>query len=153
MSTNPYAAPTAPLSPAAAGKRQMYSPTQVAAGAFLGGPLAATHFLWANFHALGNRSAARATPWLGALATIVLIALGYAMPEHSSNSILVIPQIVLARMVAERMQMTKAAIEASTEFAFQSGWKVFGLSLLWLAVTLLMLFGAIWAGLASGVLA
>jgi hypothetical protein len=150
MNENPYSAPSAPLEVATSGQRLLYTPTQVAAGAFLGGPLSASYFLWANYWVLGNHAAARATPWLGGLATIVVIALAYALPEHSSSASLVIPQVVLARMAAERTQMSKAAIESSPEFAFQSGWKVFGVSLLWLLGTLVVLFGVVFLGMALG---
>jgi hypothetical protein len=144
MTENPYAAPNAALtdSPgeAAGPPIRMYSPTQVACGT-LGGPIGLIHFLHANFVALGQARRARLTLVYGALGLLGLLILLPILPDKFPSSPFTIAYILIARQVAENMQMTKAAIAASPHHTFHSGWRVFGLGMLCLLASLLVLGG------------
>ena len=73
--TNPYAPPKAeielvpaPGTPAGISATALYSPRQMGWAAFLGGFVLGVLFMRANYRALGNRTAARRTLWLGLVA-------------------------------------------------------------------------------------
>jgi hypothetical protein len=113
---------------------------QVATGAFLGGPLAATHCLWSNFMALGKPRSAYWALNCGLAATAVIVALAFLFASKQLNGLWVSFVVIFASaLIAERYQLSKAAIRASDSYAFQSNWKVLGLGLLWLAVTMLFI--------------
>lgn len=134
---NPYAASYVPLHDHAAHARAMYSPRQVGLGTFLGGPAAATWFLWANYRALGRHAAATRTVWLGLLATVVVMLLALVLPESVPGFALSIPPVLVAHHLVQSRQLTKAAIESSPQWFFQSNWKVLGVSVLMFFCSLL----------------
>src|SRR5690606_17821281 len=73
---NPYAAPNARLDAAGTGAVvPLYSPGQVAAAGFLGGPVGLIWFLKANFAALGNARLERKTVVLGIVLLVALVAI------------------------------------------------------------------------------
>ncbi len=115
-------------------KRSLYSPTQVAVGSFVGGPMAAVYFLWENYVALENRSGARATLIWGTVFVVALLAILPFLPDKFPNLVIPIVYMVIARQIAEKGQMSKQQIQASENYTFQSGWRVFGLSVLLLAI-------------------
>lgn len=133
--------------------QRLYSPTQVGAGSFLGGPFAVVYLLWANFSTLKEESRARATLVYGVLFNIVVLAVLPFLPEKFPNLLIPIIYMVIARMIAEKMQMSKTAIAASPDYDFESGWKVVGLSVLFLglffAVALVWLLGLDYFGIAT----
>lgn len=139
MSNNPYASPRARSLESDQRGGLLYSPTQVAVATFLGGVCALVYFLRANFIALGNPEAAPNTVLGGAVALILLAWLATVVPGGGGVG-LVVAMALLARWVAESRQMSKAAIEASAEFDFHSGWRVFGLGLACMVASFVMLF-------------
>ncbi|HEY5804068.1 MAG TPA: hypothetical protein VIT90_10290 [Lysobacter sp.] len=130
MSENPYAAPGAVLSDApVTGSRRLYSPAQVAAGAFVGGPVGVIYFLWTNFRALANHRAAQRTLMIGALLLIALSLVLPLLPEKFPSLPFTIAYVLVARHIAEKQQMTKQAILESGDYTLYSNWRVFGLAL------------------------
>lgn len=156
MSHNPYAAPRAAIDARAhsglqaAGPRPLYSPTQVALGAFLGGPMGVVYFLHANFRTLGEQALATRTWRWGAAFMIAWVAIVPLLPERFPSTPLTIAYVIVARQVSEKHQMTKQAIADSPFYAFHSNWRVFGLSLLCFLVSLIALlvptFALAWLG-------
>jgi hypothetical protein len=143
MIENPYAAPTAALSSLAGSHPiKVYSPTQVACGT-IGGPVGLIYFLWRNFIALGNEAAARKTLWYGVIGIVVLLALLFALPAKFPSSPFTIAYILIARGVANKYQLTKDAIAASPNYEFHSNWRVFGLGLLCLLGSVIVLIGPV----------
>jgi hypothetical protein len=141
MSHNPYAAPAATLDHTASTTVALYSPAQAATGAFLGGPVGLIYFLRQNFLTLGNKSAARTCLILGALLiAIILIVLPF-LPAKFPSSPITLVYIVIARYVAEKYQATKQAITESPEYTFQSNWTVFGMGLLCLLASVMVIIG------------
>ncbi|MBV9222231.1 MAG: hypothetical protein JO366_21270 [Methylobacteriaceae bacterium] len=108
---------------------KVYSPAQVSFSSFLGGPGAMVYVLKKNFDVLGNQKAARAILIWGSLFTISLVLISPFLPERFPTYALPLAYCFAARAIAERYQLKKEAIQSSDRFAFQSNWKVFGLSL------------------------
>ncbi|MCG6118843.1 MAG: hypothetical protein MEQ07_11740 [Aquimonas sp.] len=144
MSNNPYATPRARSldTPQAGGL--LYSPTQVALGTFVGGVCGLVYFLRANFLALGNHEAARNT-LLGGAAALVLLALIATLVPGGGGVGVALALVLFARWVAESHQMSKQAIDASGDFDFQSGWRVFGMALACMVASFALVFALILA--------
>ena len=121
-------------------RTKLYSPNQVAAAAFFGGPIAAIYVLWQNFRTMGNDHAARQTIWIGAGLFILLLAVLPFLPESFPNSALPAGYTVAAFTIAHTYQMSKAAISGSEQYAFQSNWKVAGLAVMFLVATAAVIF-------------
>lgn len=144
MEENPYAAPTAAIvgGPQAVGEAiKLYSPRQVAAGAFLGGPIGLVYFLKANFRALGDDRREKQALIYG---TIFVIALAFALPllpDKFPSAPINLVYIVLGHFFAERYQMGKQAIAASNRHDFHSNWRVVGLGLLCGVATIIVIVG------------
>ena len=88
----------------------IYSPIQVFAGAFLGGPIAAVYLLWENFKALGKELLARQTIIWGSVLVLAIVASLPFLPENLPNAIL--PAIFggVAMVIASQFQMKKQEI-------------------------------------------
>lgn len=151
MSHNPYSAPTAQLKDADITGVSLYSPTQVAVGAFIGGPVGLIYFLRANFLALQNQPLVKKTLISGIFLILALIALLPFIPENFPNVAISIGYVLIARYVVENYQMKKEAIENSENYIFQSNWKVFGLSIVCLilsaVVIMVPVFGMVYLGI------
>lgn len=119
---------------------RLFSPNQIGAGSFLGGPFAAVYFLWSNFTALGKPGAARATLLWGGLFTALTLAVLPFLPEKFPNMLIPLTYTVAARMVAEKNQLSKQAIAQSQEFDFQPIGTVVGLSIGSLVAMLVVIF-------------
>lgn len=137
---DPYAPPGATIGGDHV-RSPLYSPLQVAAGAFVGGPVGLAYFLWSNFRALGKHDAARWTAIAGALLMVLLCLLLPVLPERMPSWPVTLLYMVTGRYVAERFQLTKDAIAVSADHDFQSSWKVFGIGVLCLIASLVLLIG------------
>ena len=82
MDRNPYSPPTAPLADATDSGAAFYSPRQIYVASFLGSPVAAAWFIHQNFMALGNRSRALRTLWLGFAATVAAFVVAFYLPDR-----------------------------------------------------------------------
>jgi hypothetical protein len=121
-------------------KTKIYSPNQVAAGSFLGAPGAAVYLLWKNFKSLGNSSAAKRTLAWGSVLIVLLLAALPFIPSNFPNYAIPIAYTIIARLLAERLQMSKQAIADSEQYQFQSNWNVFGVAIGFLAAFAVVAF-------------
>jgi hypothetical protein len=151
MSHNPYAAPAATLDQTASTTAVLYSPNQAAFGAFLGGPLGLIYFLRQNFVALGNKSAARTCLIFGALLIAILLIVLPLLPDKFPSTPITVVYIVIARSVAEKYQVSKQAIAESSQYSFKSNWNVFGMGLLCLLGSAIVIIGPLLALRALGI--
>ena len=121
---------------------RIYSPNQVAVSTFIAGPLAGMHLLWSNFRLLDKQKQANLTAVVGLIVFAALVVSGFLVSEKWQRGGLFVAALVsiVARKVADSGQLSKQAISDSDEYIFQSGWKVFGLTLGWLAVTAVLAF-------------
>lgn len=102
----------------------IYSPYQVFAGAFFGGPIAAVYLVWKNFEALGKDSLARQTILWGSVLVLATVAILPGLPENFPPYILPALFGGLAFFIASQYQMKKEAIRGSNEYQFASFWRV-----------------------------
>lgn len=118
---------------------KVYSPAQVACGALIGGPVGLIYFLMSNFDNLGKEQAKNQTLNWGALGIVALIITMPFLPDWFPSFPFTIAYILIARFVAEKHQLNKEDIIASAEYRFYSNWNVFGMGLLCLIGTVLVL--------------
>ncbi len=112
--------------------KKMYSPNQISIGTYLGGPFAAIYFLKRNFDALNKEDLSKKTMQTGIFFSIIILAIMPFIPENTPNILIPMLYLIPVMMVVEKHQMKKAEILESSEYDFQSNWKVFGMSIVWL---------------------
>lgn len=137
---NPYAAPESEVAESI-GNYPVYSPKQVMAGAFLGGPVGLIYFLRENFVAMGDESLAKKSLLYGVALIIALLIIVPMLPENFPNSPFTIAYMIVGYQVANSRQMTRETIEASTHYTFHSNWRVFGLGLVCMLGSVILLLG------------
>ena len=120
-----------------------YSPGQVGAAAFFGGPPAATHQLAHNYGAGDRADLVLRCHALGWLAVASLIPISLLLPENFPSAPIPIAYSIALREFAKRSQggMLGAAAEAGSQRV--SNWRVAGLVVLYLVVSVALVFGAI----------
>ena len=94
---------------------KMYSPTQIAVGTYLGGPLAAIYYLKINFDTLGKEKLSQQTTVMGALITILLIAVMPFIPASTPNSLIPILYLIPVMMLVKDHQLTKEEISIAEQ--------------------------------------
>ena len=99
-----------------------------------------------NFDALGNKAASKKT-MIGGFVFVALVLLAFSLlllftkpTAGPANYLFPLAYSLCARQIAEKFQMSKQAIRDSKEFEFQSNWNVFGTSIGW-ALVFLVIFG------------
>jgi len=125
---------------AAAGSSSLYTPLQIRAGSFLGGPIAAVYFLRKNFRVLDKVPEARTTLVWGVAFVVGLLVLVPVLPDHFPNYVIPLFYSFAAGSMAEKWQLQKQAIVDSGRYQFQSNWRVFGLALLFMIAFIVILF-------------
>lgn len=139
MSDNPYAPPAADIV-ANVGSSPIYTPGQVAAGAFVGGPVGLIYFLRENFLTLGNDDlAGKSLLWGGVLIVALLLILPI-LPDKFPSIAFTIGYMVAGRQLANTHQLSSQAIETSTRYTAQSNWRVFGRGLLCMFGSMVLIF-------------
>lgn len=128
-----------PASPQAINPTKMYSPNQIGAASALGGPVAVIYFLMVNFAVLKNEALKKETLVIGLIAIVAMWVFLPLLPDGFPSTPLTVCYVLVGRMVAERHQMTKQAIIDSPNHAFHSNWRVFGLSLVCLLGSVVVL--------------
>ena len=143
MTNNPYAAPEAELG-AETGTCPIYSPGQVAAGAFIGGPVGLIYFLRENFVTLGNVQQARQSLIWGVVLIVALLVILPWLPDKFPGITFSIAYVVAGQQVAKTQQLTNEAIDASTHYMKASNGRVFGKGLLCLLGSVVVVVTPIW---------
>lgn len=126
-------------------KTKVFSPIQAAAGSFLGGPLASTIFISQNFGSMEKSQKKTNALLIGLLLTAGLVVLSLTLPENFPGIIFTISTIIITRLIVEKQQYTKEAIEENEELAFHSNWLVFGIGMLSLILMIAVIFSLIFA--------
>lgn len=132
---------------------KVYSPIQIGVGTYLGGPFAAIYFLKGNFDTLGKKELSKKTLQIGLAVSLLIIAITPFVPEGTPNILIPMLYLIPVIMVVKNHQMTKEEIINSDDYEFQSSWKVFGMSIVWLllffAITILFILVLESAGVVS----
>jgi hypothetical protein len=132
---NPFAPPSAEVrdsesAAANALNAKLYTQTQIRAGSFLGGPIAAVYLLRENFRVLDRAPEARATVLWGVVVIAGILALLPFLPTRFPNYLIPLLYMFGAGYVADQWQLRKQAILDSGKYRIQSNWRVFGMSVL-----------------------
>lgn len=107
-------------------------------GTLWGGPAAAIYFIHRNFTALGRAQAARNTLVVGvALGLAFLLTLPF-LPENFPSLLIPLAYSLIALLVVVRWQPSSETIAMDSRYDFQSGWRVFFITLIALALTILI---------------
>ncbi len=124
---NPYSPPKSDTSQPA-GKtpeaKRAFSPGQGGLGTFLGGPLAGTYYLRANFLAMGQPKRARQATVYGVLVSLGILALLPFLPEKTPNILVPLAYAITVRLLIERAQLTKQQILDAKDWIFHSNGRV-----------------------------
>ena len=120
--------------------KEYFSPKQVYVGTFIGGPLAASYYLSNNFKLMENPTLDIACKILGVVLTILLFGVTFQLPEDFPNTLIPIVYSAVAAGIVWQWQITKEEVEAVDLYSFQSNWRVAGISLASLLITLAGLF-------------
>jgi hypothetical protein len=121
-------------------KRKIYSPNQVLAAAFLGGPIAMVYVLWKNFQTLENPHGIQQILFWGSIFIIALMLFSPLMPNSWLNYVIPFAYPLAAWSLAESYQMTKQAIADSQAYEFQSAWNVIAVSMVFLLAMIVVAF-------------
>jgi hypothetical protein len=154
---NPYAPPSSAIGdnePKAAtpANAKLYTPAQIRAGSFLGGPIAAAYLLRGNFLVLDRGPEARTTVVWGVVFVAGLMALLPFLPTRFPNLIVPLLYSIAAGSVADKWQLQKQAIVDSGKYQIQSNWRVFGMALLFMIAFMLIVVLEIFCLVALGLM-
>ncbi len=125
--------------------QKLYSPNQIGMGSYLGGPIATVWFLRKNFKALGMAEAVRNTSFLGALFVAGIIYALPFVPDSVPNYLIPAIYSAVGVGVSSSYQKSKADIKSSDDYAFQSNWRVFFLSIVCFALFLTLALAGMFA--------
>jgi hypothetical protein len=108
---------------------KLYSIRQITAGTFLGGPLAGTMLMAANFREMGRVSTARNTLVGGVAASILVSLLAVILVDRFPSSALPVAYVLSLRAFANSVQGPQLAGHFSAGGGRQSNWRVLGIAL------------------------
>jgi len=124
-------------------KTPVYSPGQVKAGTFLGGPLVGIYFLYRTFKGMGQEASASKTLTGGLIFVIALAALLPFLPSRFPNIVIPLAYALIAESVAKRFQLKKPEILGSDRYRLVSNWRVAAQTLAGLIIFLIVIFGEV----------
>ncbi len=139
MSRNPYAPPRSEVGGPQVGSAasgvtlpvdQMYSPSQIAAGAFLGSPLAAGWLAAHNFRVMRQPAEAGRALGMGVVATLIAILIAAYLLDGFLIVLLPVAYCVLTYLLSERQFKSVIAAHRAAGGAMRSSWRVAGIGLL-----------------------
>jgi hypothetical protein len=126
-SPNPYSPPksdTSQTTTKGPEAKRAFSPGQGSLGTFLGGPLAGTYYLRANYLAMGQPKRARQATIYGVLVSLGILALLPFLPEQTPNILVPLAYAITVRLLMERGQLTKQQILDAKDWTFHSNGRV-----------------------------
>ncbi|PKG76213.1 hypothetical protein CXF86_04720 [Shewanella sp. GutCb] len=115
----------------------VYSPTQAALGAFLGGPFASLYFLKTNFEVLKSEKSKKNTIALGSIIIFSLLLILPFLPDNFPNIVIPLLTVTITKALVEKFQFTKEDIEISEGLKYQSNWGVLWTSIICLVLLLI----------------
>jgi hypothetical protein len=139
MSRNPYAPPKSEVGGPDAGSvangmplpvDQMYSPNQIAAGAFLGSPLAAGWLAAHNFRVMRQPQEAGRALGLAIVTTLIAILIAAYLLDGVLVVVLPVAYCVVAYLLSERQFKSVIAVHRAAGGTIRSSWRVVGIGLM-----------------------
>ena len=133
-------------------KRKIYSPNQVFAAAFLGGPMAMVYVLWKNFQTLEDSHGMQQILFWGSIFIIALMLFSPLLPNSWLDFVIPFAYPLAAWSLAESFQMSKQAIADSQDYEFQSAWNVIAVSTVFLVAMVVVAFTWFFLLVAAGLM-
>ncbi|WP_106476026.1 hypothetical protein [Phytohalomonas tamaricis] len=121
---------------------KLYTPNQVRAGTFFGGPLVAVYFIYLNFKHLERHQEAGKTLNYGAMFIVLITAFSLLASGSASTIISIFVSVgytLVAGAIVERKQLSKTIINDEARYSAYSNWRVAGATLAGLIVYMLVL--------------
>jgi len=132
-------------------KKKLFTPNQVLACSFFGGPMAMIYALWKNFQVLERPRDMRHILFWGALFIVLLLLFSPFIPDWA-EIVVPIAYSFASRSIAQNHQMTKEAIRDSAEYEFQPISRVVAVSAVFFAVFVALTFAFVFTLISSGVI-
>jgi hypothetical protein len=133
-------------------KKKVYSPIQVLAASFLGGPMAMVYVLWKNFETLDNPHGMHQILFWGSIFIIALMLFSPLLPNSWLDYVIPFAYPLAAWSLAESFQMSKQAIADSQTYEFQSVSNVIAVSVVFLVAMIVVSFGWFFVLVAVGLI-
>ena len=124
--------------------RNVYSPRQIIAATFIGGPLAAAYFLKKSFESINKNDLAKKTFYGYLILSAIIIVISPFLPDETPNMLIPIAYLIPVVMILKEHYLTKTQISDSEEYEFESNWKVFGISLAAIVFYMGIFVGVTW---------
>jgi hypothetical protein len=132
-------------------KKKLFSPNQILACSFFGGPMAMVYALWKNFQVLERPRDMQHILFWGSLFIVVLLLFSPLIPDWAEIAI-PIGYSFAARSIAENHQMPKQAIRESAEYEFQTIWNVAVTCIVFFVAFVIVTFGLIFSLVTTGLI-
>jgi hypothetical protein len=132
-------------------KKKLFSPNQVLACAFFGGPMAMIYALWKNFQVMELPRDMQHILFWGSLFIVLLLLFSPFIPDWA-EVVVPIAYSFGARSIAQNHQMTKAAIKDSSDYEFQPVQNVVAVSIAFFVGFVVLTFAFVFALISAGVI-
>lgn len=132
-------------------KKKVFSPNQVLACAFFGGPMAMVYALWKNFQVLERPRDVRQILFWGSLFIVALLLFSPVIPDWAEVAIPVAYSFA-AWSIAQNHQMAKQDIRDSAQYDFQPIMTVIGVCIVFFVAFVAVTFAFIFALISADVI-
>jgi hypothetical protein len=132
-------------------KKKLFSPNQVLACAFFGGPMAMVYALWKNFQVLERPRDMQHILFWGSLFIVVLLLFSPLIPDWA-EIVIPIGYSFAARSIAANHQMPKQAIGESAQYDFATIWNVVAVCAVFFVAFVIVTFALIFVLVSVGVI-
>lgn len=124
---------------------KVYRPNAVPVATFFGGPLVAGYLMAANFNAFNEHRKALASWIISISVTIGLFVFLIAMPDtgHIPNEMIPLAYTLIAQALMKHYQKARIDTHIAAGGATYSNWRVVGVSLVSLVITVALVFGSL----------
>lgn len=120
--------------------KKVYSPWQVFAGTFLGGPLAAIYLVWQNYNQLGRNEKLQPTIIWGIVLTLCFVGISLMLPGQIWGIPLTVAYSAMAQTWVNKDQLTKPQIQEHQQLSFHSNWRVVLIGIISCILTVVVTF-------------
>jgi hypothetical protein len=124
--------------------RSIYSPRQIQAATFFGGPFAAAYFLKSSFESINKHVLASKSFIVSLIVSVLIIGILPFLPEKMPNNVIPLFYLIPVIALLKKHYFTKEEIIESEDFAIESSWKVAGISLVSAILYGVIAFGYLW---------
>jgi hypothetical protein len=132
-------------------KKKLFTPNQVLACSFFGGPMAMIYALWKNFQMLERPRDMQHILFWGSLFIVSLLLFSPFIPDWA-EIVIPIAYSLASRSIAQNHQMTKEEIRNSADYEFQPISRVVVVSAVFFAAFVALTFAFVLALIAAGVI-